>query len=78
MLRHPVQSLYVGCYPMGAATLINVSVGLVREQYGFGGKPFLYIIWAFWWIDVVLSFICAFAVVHVMWVPLKYHNPFTI
>ena len=23
MIRHPAQSLFIGCFPMGAATLIN-------------------------------------------------------
>lgn len=66
MIRHPVQSLYIGTYPMGAATLINVAVGLIYEQYGFGHKAFLYFLWAMWWLDVVLSFLCAFLLVHIM------------
>ncbi|KAJ3525696.1 hypothetical protein NM688_g8366 [Phlebia brevispora] len=61
MIRHPVQSLYIGCYPMGAATLINIGVGLIYEEYSFGGRGFLYFLWACWWVDVILSFICAFA-----------------
>ena len=71
MLRHPVQSLYVGCYPMGVTTLINIAVGLISEQEGFGGRPFLYAVWAIWWLVVVLSFVCAFALVHVMWVRMR-------
>ena len=66
MIRHPVQSLYIGCYPMGAATLINIGVGLLYEQYDFGGRAFLYFLWGCWWIDVIISFVCAFAVVHIM------------
>lgn len=66
MIRHPVQSLYIGCYPMGMATLINIGVGLIYQQYNFGGRGFLYFLWACWWLNVVLSFTCAFAVVHVM------------
>lgn len=33
MIAHPAQSLFIGCFPMGAATLINaglVSVPLTR------------------------------------------------
>ncbi|KAH9931134.1 voltage-dependent anion channel [Epithele typhae] len=66
MINHPAQSLFLGTYPMGAATLINVAVGLIYEDYGFGGKPFLYALWAFWWLDVIISLFCAFVVVHVM------------
>lgn len=42
------------------------TLGLISEQYGFGGRAFLYFIWACWWLVIVLSFICAFALVHVM------------
>lgn len=66
MIRHPIQSLYLGTFPMGATTLINIGVGEIYQQYRFGHKAFLYTLWAFWWADVVLSLICAFAVVHVM------------
>lgn len=79
MIRHPVQSLYVGCYPMGATTLVSVGVGLIYEQYNFGGRPFLYFLWACWWAIIVLSFISAFAVVHIMYalVPLLCVPPLT-
>lgn len=66
MMKHPTQSLYIGTYPMGGATLITVAAGFVYEQYGFGGKTFLYIIWAIWWLDVCVSLLCAFVLVHLM------------
>ncbi|KDQ57617.1 hypothetical protein JAAARDRAFT_130281, partial [Jaapia argillacea MUCL 33604] len=66
MLSHPVQSLYLGTFPMGATTLINVAVSLIYQGDGFGGQGFLYLLWGFWWIDVVLSFLCAWGLVHVM------------
>ncbi|KAI0341913.1 hypothetical protein BDW22DRAFT_1357999 [Trametopsis cervina] len=66
MIRHPVQSLYLGCYPMGGSTLINIGVSLIYQQYGFGGKPFLYFLWAMWWLEVGLSFLCVFPLVHIM------------
>ncbi len=65
MLRHPTQSLYLGTYPMGAATLISVAVGLIYEG-GFGGRAFLYTLWALWWLDVALSLLCTFVIVHIM------------
>ena len=65
MLHHPTQSLFLGTYPMGATTLINIAVGLIYEG-GFGGQAFLYSMWAFWWLDVALSVLCTFAIVHVM------------
>ncbi|THH27847.1 hypothetical protein EUX98_g6340 [Antrodiella citrinella] len=66
MIRHPVQSLYIGTYPMGAATLINVSVSLLYSNWHIGGKPFLYTLWAFWWVDSAISVLCAFPMVHIM------------
>ncbi|KAI0694001.1 voltage-dependent anion channel [Cerioporus squamosus] len=65
MLRHPTQSLFIGTYPMGAATLISVAVGLIYEG-GFGGQAFLYSMWALWWLDVAISLVCTFAIVHIM------------
>jgi len=66
MLRHPVQSLYLGTYPMGFATIINVGVSLINQEYRFGGTAFLYFLWACWWYDVVLSFLCGYVLVHIM------------
>ena len=68
MIRHPMQSLYIGCYPMGAATLINIGVDLIYREYNFGGRKFLYFLWACWWVDVVISLVCAFTAVHIMYV----------
>lgn len=69
-LNHPVSSLYIGCFPMGVATLINVAVDVINTRYGFGGKVFLYFIWAVWWIDVLVSVLCCWGMVHVMFVEL--------
>lgn len=66
MLRHPVQSLYLGCFPMGAATLINVGLGTVNQHFAVGDTKFLYALWAFWWLDSLVSFLCCFGVVYVM------------
>ncbi|KAH9054058.1 voltage-dependent anion channel-domain-containing protein [Lactarius deliciosus] len=55
MLRHPVQGLYVGTFPMGALTLIAVGTTVLHGQYGFGGRAFLYALWGLWWADVALS-----------------------
>ena len=66
MLRNPVQSLYTGTFPMGATTIINIAVSLVYQQYGFGGKPFLYALWGLWWADVALSVLCCWGVLHYM------------
>ncbi|KAG6907652.1 hypothetical protein DXG01_007856 [Tephrocybe rancida] len=51
---------------MGITTLINVSVDLIYTEYGFGGTRFLYFIWAVWWIDIFISVVCCWGMVHIM------------
>ncbi|KAH0827620.1 voltage-dependent anion channel [Lanmaoa asiatica] len=65
MLRHPAQSLFVGAVPMGFATLINIALDMNQET-GFGGLGFLYFLWGCWWIDSIVSFLCAFGMVYAM------------
>ncbi|KAL6807883.1 voltage-dependent anion channel domain-containing protein [Trichoderma sp. SZMC 28013] len=51
MISHPAQSLFLGCFPMGFATIINMMI-FACSQWG----PWLiYLAWAFWWIDVLVS-----------------------
>ncbi|KAF9461280.1 voltage-dependent anion channel [Collybia nuda] len=66
MIRHPVSSLYTGCFPMGATTIINVAVDVINTRCHFGGKGFLYLIWAIWWLDVFISALCCWVLVHFM------------
>ncbi|KAK0463408.1 voltage-dependent anion channel [Armillaria novae-zelandiae] len=66
MIRHPSQSLYTGTFPMGAVTILTTAVSLIYEDYGFGGKSFLYAIWWLWWLDVACSFLCCFGVLYYM------------
>ena len=67
LLQKPT-SLYTGYFPIGAATLINVAVMVINQQLNYGGKSFLYFIWAIWWLDVFLSFVCCWVGVHTMYV----------
>ncbi|KIJ39926.1 hypothetical protein M422DRAFT_32525 [Sphaerobolus stellatus SS14] len=66
MLRHPVQSLYIGCFPMGAVTLINSGLTLGYQYWNWGGTTFLYTLWGLWWLDTFVSFLCCFGLVYVM------------
>ncbi|KAL0072362.1 Plasma membrane sulfite pump involved in sulfite metabolism [Marasmius tenuissimus] len=66
MISHPVQSLYTGTFPMGATTLLNICVTLINQRYQVGGKGFLYTVWALWWLDVILSIVCCWGMLHVM------------
>ncbi|KAI2484377.1 TehA Tellurite resistance protein [Pyrenophora tritici-repentis] len=55
MLRHRMQSLFVGTSPMGFATLINMFVATCVPVWG-GSTP--YVAWGMWWIDVGVSVAC--------------------
>lgn len=65
MLRHPTQSLFIGAFPMGAATLINIAL-VTHQSYSFGGPGFLYALWAFWWLDSAVSLLTAVGMIYVM------------
>jgi tellurite resistance protein TehA-like permease len=66
MLSHPMQSLYTGTFPMGATTLFNIAVNLINGHYHIGGKGLLYTVWAIWWLDVAISIMCCWGMLHVM------------
>lgn len=66
MLRHPVQSLYLGTFSMGASTLYSVSITVLHGSYNFGGRGFVYVIWVLWWVDVSLSILCCWGTMHIM------------
>lgn len=71
LLRNPITALYIGCCPMGAATLLTVGVTLFHDEFGIkGALPFL---WALWWIDVGISFMCCFMGLHIMYVLKSIH-----
>ncbi|UNI21829.1 Plasma membrane sulfite pump involved in sulfite metabolism [Purpureocillium takamizusanense] len=51
MISHPGQSLFLGCFPMGFATIINMMIFCCRPW----GDWVVHLAWAFWWIDALLS-----------------------
>ena len=52
MIRHPAQSLFLGTFPMGLATIINMIVFVcIKEWAGDWWK----LAWALWWFDAVVS-----------------------
>ncbi|KAJ7671597.1 voltage-dependent anion channel [Mycena polygramma] len=65
MLQHPTQSLFIGAFPMGAATLINVAL-TINQSYSFAGPGFVYALWAFWWLDCAVSLFTAVGMIFVM------------
>jgi tellurite resistance protein TehA-like permease len=60
MIRHPVQSLFCGTFPMGLATIVNMVVFVCVEHWGPWAVT---LAWTLWWIDVVI------AVATCMWLP---------
>ncbi|CCM05349.1 uncharacterized protein FIBRA_07563 [Fibroporia radiculosa] len=66
MVYHPVHNLYLGSYPMGLATLIIVANSVLNTEWDWGGKPLFWFIWAVWWYDVAIGFICGFVLIHLM------------
>ena len=68
MLRHPVQSLYLGAMPMGFATMISAAVGVIYQSLGWGGVRFLYTLWGLWWVTIVVSIVVFFGELHIMFV----------
>lgn len=62
MLRHPVQSLFLGTLPMGFATIVNMFVAVCVPAWG-GVMP--YVAWGMWWVDVVVSVACC------LWLPFQ-------
>jgi len=63
MLYHPAQSLFLGTFPMGLATIINGIVLIVVPTYGNWAVQ---LAWALWWLDVVISLVSCFGVPMVM------------
>ncbi|KAF8686367.1 Voltage-dependent anion channel [Rhizoctonia solani] len=64
MFKHPVQSLFLGCFPMGFSTLINASLNAC-QVYGLGDR-FLYALWGLWWFDSALALVVYFSVLYTM------------
>lgn len=52
MLNDPVHSLFIGTFPMGLATLINLTAFMVIPATG---TKFITALWIVWWFDAVLS-----------------------
>ncbi|CAN6612711.1 sulfite efflux pump Ssu1p [Trichomonascus vanleenenianus] len=64
MLHHPGQSVFLGCYPMGFATIINMT------HFIWGHKAWV-ATYVMWWVDVVLSLASTWGVVFVTY---AYHG----
>jgi tellurite resistance protein TehA-like permease len=52
MIRHPAQSLFLGCFPMGLATIINMICFVCIPNWG---GEWWRVAWALWWIDTAVA-----------------------
>jgi len=57
MIRHPVQSMFIGTLPMGFATIINMFVFVCVPAWGEWTRNFAWILWI---LDAVVSVVTAF------------------
>ncbi|KAH7383061.1 MFS transporter [Cadophora sp. MPI-SDFR-AT-0126] len=57
VLRHPHQSLFLATFPVGLATLINMTVLVCVPVWGRGMAT---LAWVLWWIDAVLAVVACF------------------
>lgn len=63
VLRHPHQSLFLATFPVGLATLINMTVLVCVPAWGHGTATFA---WVVWWVDSVLALTACFHLTFVM------------
>ena len=68
MIRHPAQSLFLGTFPAGFATIVNMVVYVCVPAWG---KPFVQLAWALWWMDVILAVAVCLYLPFVMYVRLR-------
>ncbi|EUC54218.1 C4-dicarboxylate transporter/malic acid transporter [Rhizoctonia solani AG-3 Rhs1AP] len=65
MFMDPLQSLYIGCLPMGFGTIINALLNL-RDNYFPESQTFVYVLWGLWWFDTVISVPVYFLILYTM------------
>ena len=63
VLRHPHQSLFLGAFPVGLATIINMIVLVCVPVWGQGMAT---LAWVLWWIDSVIALTVCFHMTYVM------------
>ncbi|KAF4964890.1 hypothetical protein FSARC_7235 [Fusarium sarcochroum] len=59
MITHPAQSMFLGGFPMGLATIINMFCFVCVPLLGDGAA---YFAWALWWFDTAVSVAMALCV----------------
>ncbi|KAG8858916.1 Plasma membrane sulfite pump involved in sulfite metabolism [Serendipita sp. 411] len=64
MIHEPIQSLFLGCFPMALATIISatVSISLVHTRL----RSLIMFLWGLWWFDLALSFASCILLPYIM------------
>lgn len=70
MIRHPVQSMFLGTFPMGFATIINMFVLVCVPAWG--GDWTRRFAWGMWIFDAIISVLVALTLPALLYVPLPY------
>ena len=70
---HPHQSLFLGTFPVGLATIVNMIVFVCVPAWGHN---WISLAWALWWIVCVLALAICFHMAFVMFVPLMISTSF--
>jgi tellurite resistance protein TehA-like permease len=63
MVTHPVQSNFLGAFPMGLATIINMFCNVCVPHWG---EEAAYFAWALWIVDATLSVLTATVIPFIM------------
>jgi tellurite resistance protein TehA-like permease len=63
MITHPVQSMFIGTFPMGLATIVNMFVFVCVPVWGVWTR---YFAWGLWIFDAVISVMTALSLPFVL------------
>jgi len=72
LLKHPVQSMFLGCIPMGLVTIIN---GLLVFGEPVWGREIIPVASTLWWTDSLLSVLCSLLVPYYMFTRQEHSMP---
>jgi tellurite resistance protein TehA-like permease len=65
MIRHPVQSMFIGTFPIGLATIINMICFVCVPAWGSWVS---YFAWGLWVFDAIISMLTALSLPFVLYV----------
>ena len=71
-LLHPVQSMFLGAFPLGLATIINMFCFVCVPAWGNWAMNFA---WALWIFDAVISVLCALSLPFLLYVGISIPFP---